>query len=171
MEDPSDNPFDRVVGPWEQVTEDVAATAERYREAGRTVVELHPGDVAVLTGELRTSPGQQRSANPAAGRTGLDVVVPGGEFERLQSALSDRTVDGYEVWRATGAGIVFLLVALESDDDLAVLFPAYYDLSDREALETVAREHGLETHLRPLAEDAVVTVEHEDPDPFFPDSG
>lgn len=169
MEDPSDNPFDRVVGPWEQVMEDMDLTAERYRDAGRTVVELHPGDVTVLTGEPRTAAEQQGTVDLESRRLGFDVVVPGDEFERLQSALADRTVDGYEVWRGTGQGMVFLLVALESGDDLAVVFPAYYDLQDRDALEGIARDHGLETHLRPLSADAVLSVEHDDPDPFFPD--
>jgi hypothetical protein len=167
MESQRDNPFDRVVGPWERVMEDVAATADRYRADGRTVVELHPGDVAVLTGDPETTTEQQGTVDPASRRLGFDVVVPGDEFERLQSALADRTVDECEVFRATGDGMVFLLVALESEDDLAVLLPAYYSLDERAALESVARQHGLQAHVRPLSDDAVVTVDIENPDPFF----
>lgn len=44
----------------------------------------------------------------------------------------------------------------------------YFD-TDRDPLRRVAEEYGLYTHVRPLQDDAVVTIEREDPDPFFPD--
>ena len=169
MDAPSDNPFDRVVGPWERVLEDMTATAERYRDAGRTVLELHPGDVAVMTGEPQTLAEERGSHDPEPTRLGFDVVVPGDEFERLRSALADRTVDDYEVFRATGNGLVFLLIAVECGDDFVALIPAYYDRERRDALEAVAREHGLYTNVRPLGGDVVVTIAHDDPGPFFPD--
>jgi len=157
--DPESTPFDRVVGPWQDVIEDMAATAEEYREAGRTVVELHPGDVETVTGE---------HVDSEAVRLGFDVVVPGDEFDRLRDAMADRTVDRYEVFAATGNGMVFLLVAVECDD-LVVLVPLYYDQSDRPSLEGIAEDDGLATHIRPLADDEVVTVTHRDPEPFFPE--
>lgn len=36
---------------------------------------------------------------------------------------------------------------------------------------SAADEHGLSTHVRPLSREQVVTVEHEDPEPFFPEGG
>ncbi|MGB9930917.1 DUF7529 family protein [Haloarcula amylolytica] len=167
--DPESNPFDRVVGHWEQVIDDMAATAAKYRDAGRETIELHPGDVTLLTGEPRTMAEQTGEYEPDSRRLGFDVVVPGDEFRRLADALGNRPVDRYEVFRATGDGMVFLLVALECGDDLAAFVPLYYDRSDREALEQVAADRGLYSHIRPLSEDEVVTVAHDDPDPFFPD--
>lgn len=172
MEDPAgpeSNPFDRVVGPWERVLDDMAATASEYRDAGYTVVECHPGDVTVLTGEARTLAEQQEDHDPGPRRLGFDVVLPGDEFENVQSALGDEPVDRYEVFAARGNGMVFLLVALERGDDVAVLVPLYYEQTDRPDLEQVAEEEGLYTHLRPLVDDDVLSVAHADPDPFFPD--
>ncbi|MFB6224035.1 MAG: hypothetical protein ABEH86_10255 [Haloarcula sp.] len=172
MDDPADpgsNPFDRVVGHWEQVIDDMAATATQYRDDGRTAIELHPGDVTVLTGEPQTMAEQTGEYDPDSRRLGFDVVVPGDEFKRVADALSDCSVDRYEVFRAAGDGMVFLLVALECGDDLAVLVPLYYDRNDLEDLSQVASDHGLYSHIRPLTDDEVVTVAHEDPEPFFPD--
>lgn len=167
--DPESNPFDRVVGHWERVIDDMSATAAEYRETGRRAVELHPGDVSVMTGDPRTLAERTDEFDPDARRVGFDVVVPGDEYERVRDALADRSVDRYEVFRAAGDGMVFLLVALEIGADLAVLVPLYYDRSDRAELERVVDEYGLYTHIRPLVEDDVVTVAHADPDPFFPD--
>lgn len=182
--DPEQNPFHRVTDHWGAVIEDAHATAEQYRERGWTVVALHPGDVTVLTGQprtaaehvARTAP-EQSDGGRAAGedsepdprRLGFDVVVPGDEFDRLQAVLADRPVGDCTVFGAAGSGVVYLVVALETaDESAAALVPLYYDRTDREALREVADEHGLYTHVRPLANDRVVTVEHDDPDPFFP---
>lgn len=169
MADPTHNPFDRVVGPWEHVMEDMQATAERHRDAGRTVIELHPGDVGTLTGEPRTAAERQEGVDLANRRLGFDVVVPGDEYERLERALADRSVERYEVFRAEGAGMVFLLVDVRCGEDCAVLIPAYYDQNDRGALERIARDHGLQAHVRPLSADTIVTIDFDDPGPFFPD--
>lgn len=154
---PDRTPFDRVVGPWDDVLDDMAATAAEYRADDWQTIELHPGDVETVTGE------HADDETPL----GFDVVVPGDEFERLRDALADRTVDRYEVFAATGNAMVFLLVAVESDD-LAVLFPLYYDQSDQQGLVAAADEDGLTTRLRPLVDEESVTISHHDPDPFFP---
>ena len=169
MADPTHNPFDRVVGPWERVMEDMQATAERHRDAGRTVIELHPGDVATLTDEPRTAAEQRDGIDLTDRRLGFDVVVPGDEYERLERALESGRVDSYEVFRAAGAGMVFLLVDVRCRDARTVLIPAYYERSDRAALERIARDHGLQAHVRPLSGDTVVTIDFDDPGPFFPD--
>jgi hypothetical protein len=168
--DPEDNPFPRVVGPWEQVIEDMKATADRYREAGWEVVELHPGDVHVMTGEPRTLAEQQEEYEPPPQRLGLDVVVPGDEYDHLRDVVAGREFDSDEVFRATEGGIVFLLIGLESRAEDAVVFvPAYYELADVEDLRRVAAEHGLYTNVRPLTGEEVVTFTHADPGPMFPD--
>ncbi len=95
---------------WEHVIEDMAATAAQYRDDGREAIELHPGDVTLLTGEPRTMPNRPASTSPKPGDR-LDVVVPGDEFRRVADALEDRTVERSEVFRATDDGMVFLLVA------------------------------------------------------------
>ncbi|WP_436923190.1 DUF7529 family protein [Halosimplex amylolyticum] len=169
--DPTDNPFHRVTDDWDAVVEDMHATAADYREAGWNVVAVHPGDVTVLTGEPRTAAEQTGDFEPDPRRLGFDVVVPGDEFEAFRAAFADRSVAESTVYAATGSGIVYLVVVLEAaDGETAGLVPLYYDESDREALVAVARDHGLYTHVRPLQDDAVVTVEHEEFAPFFPDA-
>ncbi|PSQ32265.1 hypothetical protein BRD06_00340 [Halobacteriales archaeon QS_9_67_15] len=169
--DPTDNPFRRVTDDWETVVEDAHATASAYREAGWTAVTVHPGDVTVLTGEPRTAAEQTGEYEPGPRRLGFDVVVPGDEFEAFRDAMADRSIEACTVFAATGSGIVYLVVVLEAaDGETAGVVPLYYDESDREALVEVARDHGLYTHVRPLQDDTVVTVEHEDSAPFFPET-
>jgi hypothetical protein len=170
MDDPADpksNPFDRVLGHWEQVIDDMAATASQYRDRGRETIELHPGEVTVLTGEPRTMAEQSGEYDPEIRQLGFDVVVPGDEFQRVVDGLRHRTVNRSEVFRATGDGMVFLLVALECSDDFVVLMPLYYDQTDRADLLQVTADHELYSHVRPLTDDEVVTITHEDTEPFF----
>jgi hypothetical protein len=171
MSDPADpeaNPFERVVGPWERVIDDMHATAAQYRGDGREVVECHPGDVATLTGEPRTAAELTGNADPAEERRlGLDVVVPGDEFAAVREALGDRSPDRVEVFRATGNGLVFLLLVLAANERV-VLLPVYYDRGDVAALRSIARDGGFRVHVRPLVDDERVTVTVDDPEPCFP---
>lgn len=156
---PEDNPFGSVVSRWEEVLEDMAATAADYGDAGWETVQLHPGDVSVLAGEGPDD------------RAGLDVLVPDDEFERLADAVADREFDSYDVFRGRDEGVVFLLVGLtDADGDVAVFVPAYYELTDVEPLQAAARDGSLRTYVRRLEREEFVEFEHDDPAPFFPDS-
>jgi hypothetical protein len=160
-ERPEDNPFPRVVDRWEQVIEDMHATAAEYRETNWDVVALHPGDVTVVDPE---------DVDPDSSydlRAGLDVVVPGDEYEELRALIEDRTFDEYELLRAVANEVVFAVVALEAaEDDAAVLVPAYYAVADFTPLAEYDRLH---TQVRRLGDHPVVTFTHEDPTPFFPE--
>jgi len=166
--DPEENPFGRVVGPWERVLDDMHATAEEYRADDLDVVECHPGDVATLTGAPRTAAELTGSVDPEeAQRLGLDAVVPGEEFAAVQEALGDRTADRVEVFQATGNGLVFLLLVVAAGEHV-VLLPVYYDRGDVEALRSIADDGGFRVHVRPLVDDERVTVTVDDPEPCFP---
>ena len=145
------NPFERVAEPWEAVVADMEATAEGYREADWSVLELHPGDVTV-------------------DEQGLDVLVPGDEFETLESRTADAAFDTYEVYRAAESEMVFALVVLEdTETERAVCCPIYYE---REAIEGVRERIGdgvLYTHIRPLNDDRMVTFSYEEPELFVPE--
>lgn len=164
------NPFDRVVGPWEDVLDDMAATARQHREQGKTAIELHPGDVATLTGEPRTAAELSADGEPALDdrQLGLDVIVPGDEYDDVRSVLGDQNPDRMDVFQATGNGLVFLLLVLTAGETV-VLVPVYYDREDTDALQTIARERGLRLHVRPLTDDERVTVTVDDPEPCFPE--
>lgn len=150
------NPFDRVVEPWEAVMEDMSATAAGYREAGFSVLELHPGDVAVENDE----------------RYGLDVLVPGEEYDELERVAAATEFESYEVYHATEAGMTFLLLVLtDPATEQAVCCPAYYDDQAVEALARRSHAEGvMYTHVRPLDDETRVTFTHEEPDLFFPDA-
>lgn len=156
-------PPEGVLGHWEAVVEDMAATAAEYRDEGWEVVELYPGDVMPLSGQQ--SNGDQY---------GIELVVPGEDARTVQNLVSapDAAFDSCSVFRAVESGIVFLVVAVEdSDRGVAIVFPAYYDSDDvdaQEMLEAATRNGEMRTYVRDLAADAVSTFSHEDPELFYP---
>lgn len=143
-----------IAANWDRVRDDMAATADGYREAGWTVLELMPGDVNVLAGGERAPEGP-----------GFDVLVADDEYDRLRAAVADRSVDRYETYRAIEGGVVFLLVAIEAEGDLAVVFPVYYPADEADDL----RGHdSVTTYLRSLSTDRYVTFSYANPEPFLP---
>ncbi len=147
-----ENPFGRVIGHWEEVIADMEATADEYREEGWEVLELHPGDVTVMNDE----------------QYGLDVLVPGDEYEQLEELAGEATFDSYEIYRADESEMTFVLVALEDpENERAVCCPAYYDESETEEMLTRAREEDvMYTHIRPLTDDRAVTFAYHNPHLF-----
>jgi hypothetical protein len=146
------DPTERARSHWEAVVADMETTAEGYREAGWEVLELHPGDVTVDEEE-----------------NGLDVLVPGDEFEALEEIAAEATFDSYEVYRAAESGLVFALVVLEdADGERAVCCPTYYERTDIEGVRERIGDGVLYTHVRPLADDRRVTFSYEEPELFVP---
>jgi hypothetical protein len=152
--DADSNPFGQVVGYWEDVIDDMEATAAEYREAGWDVVELHPGDVTVLDDEQH----------------GFDVLVPDDEFEQLETVVADAAFEDTKVFHAEDDGIAFVLtVVLDSDREIAVCCPLYYDLQDVNDLREQADRAGqLDAYVRTLSNDRSITISHGDPELFFP---
>lgn len=141
---------------WQAVIEDMAAIADDYRDRGWTALELHPGDSVLVDSERRT---------------GLDVVLPGPEYEDLESLTEDTTFADVDVFRAEHGGMLYLLI-VEQDptDETAVLVPAYYDTgSGQTALETVQSAGELRLFCRRLNDDYVEFV-HDDVAPFLPEA-
>jgi hypothetical protein len=141
---------------WGELLADAEATAAEYREAGWETLVVRPGDVTPLDGEP----------------FGLDVLAPGDEFEALEALVDDVAFDTSHVYRADEGGVRFVIVAVvASDDEVAVVVPAFFDLGRVRGLEQRAREEGvMYTHVRPLSDDARVTFTHDDPGPFFDDA-
>jgi len=133
-------------GAWEQVVEDMEATALALRESGYEIVELHPGDVTVL---------EER----------FDVVVPNGEFDRLEAVVTDG-MDEAQVFRAERGGTVYALAVLTDPEAAAgVCCPLYY------GADADLGTDGVTLHLRALSEDAPVVVAVEDASLFSPEPG
>ena len=158
MDEPAggDAPASAQVGDgWTAVIEDMEATAAEYRERGWTTLELHPGDSVLVDSDRRT---------------GLDVVLPGPEFEELESVVDDREFRDVEVFRAEGDGLVYLLVVeTDPESETAAFVPAYYDPSQAaEAIESIRESGTVRLFCRRLNDDPVRFV-HDDPTPFLPE--
>lgn len=154
------NPFAKLSNHWEDMLADMEATAEEYREQGWQTLELHPGDVTAL------APDEEDDT------FGLDVLVPGDEFDDLEARVEGgASFDSYQVFRGEGSGLVLLVVAMEDEaNELAVLFPAYFDPSQNsEFREAAMAEGAMYSHVRPLDKRNIVTFTHDDPELFFAD--
>jgi len=147
-----------VPGFWDEVVDDMEATAAEYRENGWEPIEVHPGDITPLP--------------PDNDRFGLDVLVPDDEFETVSAAVEadDAAFDSVEVFRASTRGTVFLVVAVEDEaTGRVVLVPAFYVVREAsDTLEGTRRRGELPIHLRPLSNDEVVTFDPSDPTPLLP---
>ncbi|CQH44478.1 uncharacterized protein HHUB_1057 [Halobacterium hubeiense] len=140
---------------WQAVVEDMAATAEAYRDRGWTTLELHPGDSVLVDSEFRT---------------GLDVVLPGDEYEDLEALAADASFTDVDVFQAAADTTTYLLVVeKDPDSETAVFVPAYYDTaSSAEKLDTIRESGELRLFCRRLNDDYVEFV-HENVAPFLPE--
>jgi len=143
---------------WDDIIADMEATADEYEEAGWETLQLHPGDVTTL------------SPDDDSDMFGLDVLVPNNEFDAVEAHLEDDvSFDAYEAYRATGEGLVLLVVAMEDHDaEVAVLYPTYYDPSNAQAMLTAAERAGeMRTYLRTLTNERIEFT-HDEPANFGP---
>lgn len=142
-----------VADQWAELLADADAMAERYREEGWTALVVSTRDIAVLDDEL----------------FGLDVLVPHGEYERLEELVETGAVDRTHAFRTDAAGVRLLVVVAEAPAAEEVVFvPACLSLEEVDTLRERADAEGtMYTHVRTLATDARVTVQHEDPELFL----
>ncbi|MGA9402031.1 DUF7529 family protein [Haladaptatus sp.] len=147
----------RAMPYWENVIDDMDATAAEYDDEGWETVQLHPGDVTPLWLDEDDE-------------FGLDVLVPDNEFEEVEELMDDGvSFDAFEFYRALADGLVFGVVVMEDHDaETAVLYPVYYDMQGAEGMLDDATEAGeMYTFVRTLSEDRVQFV-HDDPSLFRP---
>lgn len=148
---------------WEDVIDDLEATAREYEADGWETVVCHPGDVTPLPTTTALVNGVD------VDRIGLDLLVPGNEYEQLAEAVEGVSFDEYDAFRAESGSLVFLVVVMKGDDGTAVCFPIYYDADDAEIMLKRAYEGGqLRTYLRPLDDSERVVFAHGDPERLAP---
>jgi hypothetical protein len=159
------HPLSGVLAFWEDVTDDMEATAEEYREAGWDVLTLHPGDVTPLPAGY--------ADGTEAEEFGLDVLVPGDEFRELESLVADTAFDAYEAYRALENDTIFLVVVMQAESaGQAVVFPAYYSLQEGDQMIELARNAGeMHTFVRPLSDDRRVEFTQREPASLLPPTG
>ncbi len=154
---PAETPTNVQAGEgWTDVIEDMEATAAEYRDRGWETLELHPGDSVLVDSDRRT---------------GLDVLLPGPEYEDLEALSAAHSFTDVEVFRAASAGTVYVLaVERDPDAEVAAFVPAYYDLASSADTVDAIRESGrLRLFCRRLNDDTVEFV-HDDPEPFLPEA-
>jgi hypothetical protein len=177
----SGHPLSGVTGLWDDTIDDMEATAEEFREDGWETVELHPGAVTPL-------PAGETDDGYLDARVGLDVLVPGDEFEAVKAAVGGieddanddaasaedaggAGFDEYEAFRAQANEVVFLVVAMKSEaTGTAVLIPLYYDITDAAAtLNRVAEGGEMRLFVRPLDDSERVVFSQQEPDALLPE--
>jgi hypothetical protein len=143
---------------WDDIVSDMDATADEYAADGWDTLQLHPGDVTALV------PGEDDD------RFGIDVLVPDDEFGELETLLEgDSSFDAYEAFRAMADGLVLFVVAMEDrEQEVAVLYPAYYDAKNAQGMLTAAENAGeMRTYVRTLTNDRIEFT-HDEPQNFGP---
>jgi len=141
---------------WQAVIDDMAATADAYRDRGWTTLEVHPGDSVLVD---------------SAFRTGLDVVLPDPEYEELEALAADTDFTDVDVFRAQDGTTTYLLVAEKDPNSKTVVFvPAYYDhASSANKVDSIRTDGALRLFCRRLNDDYVAFV-HDDVTLFFDDN-
>lgn len=156
----SENPGEPASEPagsgWQAVIEDMAVTAEAYRERDWTTLEVHPGDSVLVDSEFRT---------------GLDVVLSGPEYEELEALAANTDFTDVDVFRAQDDTTTYLLVAEKDPDTETVVFvPAYYDRgSSAGKIDSIRTAGELRLFCRRLNDDYVEFV-HDNVALFFADN-
>jgi hypothetical protein len=174
----SGHPLSGVTDRWDDTIADMEATAEAFREEGWETVELHPGAVTPL-------PAGETDGGYVDPRIGLDVLVPGDEFEAVKDAVggiedgdgeattaeTGTEYDEYEVFRAQTGEVVFLVVVMKSQETgQAVLIPLYYDATDaEETLRLVRDRDEMQLFVRPLDDNERVLFTQQEPDALLPE--
>ena len=146
---------------WDEMIADMEATAAEYEADGWETIQLHSGDVTTMTPD---------EDDP---EFGLNVLVPDDEFEAVEDLVEGGvTFDCYEVFRALADGLVLFVVAMEDhDEEVAVLYPAYYDAQNAQGMLAAAKQAGeMRTYVRTLQRDRIEFT-HEEPANFAPPAG
>jgi hypothetical protein len=144
------HPLAGALDRWERVVDDMAGVAAEYRERGWETVELHTGDVTALRpGDIDDEPEQY----------GFDVLVPGSEYETVESLVEGSEFGESEAYRAEEGDLTFVLLVMKAPaEKRAVLIPLYYERSEAAATIERAREADeMRVFVRPLSDDRRVT--------------
>lgn len=143
---------------WQGILDDAEAIATEYQENGWDTHVLTPGDVTALYGMDKPY--------------GLSVLVPGPEFELVESLLSECSFETVEVYSRTINTHVFLLVVeRDPESETAVLIPLYYNyVTDSGLLDAAESDGEMRVHINALDADEKITFVHEDVSVFAPEA-
>lgn len=147
-------PDQEVNNNWEEIVASMEAIGEEYRGEGWSTILIHPGNIAALG---------DRDADAE-----FDILVPSNEFDDLQQWLDEGSRPSeFEVYKNSESGVMYaVVVAADPEATRAIIFPVYYDHTERSSLVASAEKAGVvRVEFRPLSGDGFqLTL---DPAAFF----
>ncbi|MFB6188695.1 MAG: hypothetical protein ABEI57_02315 [Halapricum sp.] len=146
-------------GPMEQTLADMTMMAADRRDAGYETVTVPTGD---------TAPKDPDSGDDD--KWGLTYVVPGNKAQECKALYNRASFDETGVYQATVGGITYIVTeCLDHDAELALFVAGAYEIRHAPALVRTAMDRGrMYTHLKKLDSTHLGTIEHDDPEAFFP---
>lgn len=148
---------------WKRTNEDMAAIAERRREAGWDVVTIPA---------LHTSP-VSRDMGDDPERFGLVHVVPDNAADEFRAAYAAGEFPEYLVYRETVGNAVFLVTELQDPGTRTVIaVAAHYDAGRAEGMIRSAVAEGvINTYVRTIDGSELGSFDHGTYRPFLPEDG
>lgn len=151
---------DQARGAWQQTLADLDAMVADREDAGYEVAKVVAGD---------TTP-----KDPASGDTdewGLSYVIPANHVEAFESVYDRATFDETGVYQAHSGPFQFIVTeCIDHDAELVLFVAGSYELRfAADLVRTAVDRDRMYTHLKKLDGTHLATIEHEDPDSFFPD--
>ena len=144
----------------ERTIEDMNAMAADREEAGYETLTVAAGDTSPKT--------------PTTGESdewGLSYVVPGNVADEFVALRERAEFDEIGVYQADENGVRFIVTeCLDHDEQIALFIAGAFRLQFAAPLVRTSLDRGhLYTHLKKLDGTHLGTIDHDDPDAFFPD--
>ncbi|QGN05912.1 hypothetical protein Hrd1104_00455 [Halorhabdus sp. CBA1104] len=145
---------------WEQTLQDAEAMARDRAANGFETLVLTSDD---------TTPKPPDSGEDE--EWGLVYIVPSNQAGELESFADRATFEETVVYQATSSGHAFVVTeCLDLDEQLALFVAGTYRMQHAPPLVRAALEREkMFTHVKQLDGTPVGTIEHDDPEQFFPD--
>jgi hypothetical protein len=151
---------DQAATGWTQTLEDMRAMAADREESGYETLTVQTGNTAPK--------GPEQGEDD---RWGLFYVVPGNVADDLEATLDRATFEETAVYQASIGRDTFLVTEVIDHDAELILFVAgaYRRGAAGPLVETALERERMHSHLRRLDGTPIGSIEHDDPDAFFPD--
>lgn len=145
---------------WEQTLEDMQAMAADRREAGYEVLTLQAGNTAPI--------------GPDQGETetwGLFYVIPGDEANHFKDLHARADFEETGVYQASIGRYTFIVTeCLDHEAEVVLLIAGSYRRRAAPDLVRAALDQNkMFSHVKKLDGTILGTIEHDDPEAFFPD--
>ncbi|MCU4716664.1 DUF7529 family protein [Halapricum hydrolyticum] len=160
--DPSDHlaqAGEQAQSGWEQTISDMRRMAADRADSGYEVLTIAAGD---------TTP-----KPPSAGETdewGLSYIIPSNYADDFTDVYERATFEETGVYQADSTGFAFIVTeCLDHDEEIALFIAGTYQLQFAAPLVRTAMDRGrMYTHVKKLDGTNLGTIEHDDPEAFFP---